>query len=48
MNFGDVDLEHLQFPATMRVDWIRVYQTKDAINIGCDPKQFPTQKYINQ
>ncbi|KAG6878619.1 hypothetical protein C0993_001142 [Termitomyces sp. T159_Od127] len=32
----------------MRVDWIRVYQPKDAINIGCNPNQFPTEKYINQ
>ncbi|KDR85358.1 hypothetical protein GALMADRAFT_218450 [Galerina marginata CBS 339.88] len=47
-NFGTVDFEHLTFPATMRVDWIRVYQPKNAINIGCDPKGFPTQAYINQ
>lgn len=32
----------------MRVDWIRVYQPKDAINVGCDPKEFPTEAYINQ
>ncbi|THH13369.1 hypothetical protein EW146_g6838 [Bondarzewia mesenterica] len=47
-NFGFVDVEHLTFPTTMRVDYIRVYQQKDKINIGCDPKQFPTQAYINQ
>lgn len=47
-NFGDVDLEHLMFPTTMRVDWIRFYQPQDAINIGCDPKGFPTQEYINK
>ncbi|KAF4573075.1 hypothetical protein EYR36_007585 [Pleurotus pulmonarius] len=47
-NFGNVDIEHLTFPATMRVDWIRVYQPKDNINIGCDPKDFPTADYINQ
>ncbi|EPQ59119.1 glycoside hydrolase family 16 protein [Gloeophyllum trabeum ATCC 11539] len=47
-NFGDVDLEHLPFPVHMRVDYIRVYQRKDSINIGCDPKDFPTQKYINE
>ncbi|KAF8078775.1 glycoside hydrolase family 16 protein [Lyophyllum atratum] len=46
-NFGNVDLEHLTFPATMRVDWIRIYQRKNAINVGCDPKDFPTQGYIN-
>ncbi|TFK56944.1 beta-glucan synthesis-associated protein [Heliocybe sulcata] len=47
-NFGFVDLEHLKFPTTMSIDYVRVYQQKDAINIGCDPKDFPTQAYINQ
>ena len=47
-NFGDVDLDHLVFPTTMRVDWIRVYQPKSDINIGCDPKDFPTAAYIEQ
>lgn len=47
-NFGTVDLAHLPFPTKMRVDWIRVYQPKDAINIGCDPKDFPTASYISQ
>jgi beta-glucanase (GH16 family) len=47
-NFGDVDLEHLTFPTKMSIDWIRVYQPSDSINIGCDPKDFPTQAYINQ
>lgn len=46
--FGKIDLEHLTFPAVMTVDWIRVYQPKDAINIGCDPKDFPTAAYIDQ
>lgn len=47
-NFGTVDLAHLPFPTKMRVDWIRVYQPKNAINIGCDPKDFPTAAYINR
>ncbi|KAJ7783618.1 beta-glucan synthesis-associated protein [Mycena maculata] len=47
-NFGTVDFEHLTFPAVMRVDYIRVYQPKNAINIGCDPEDFPTQAYINE
>ncbi|KAK0439544.1 glycoside hydrolase family 16 protein [Armillaria borealis] len=46
-NFGTVDLEHLQFPATMLIDYIRVYQDPNNINIGCDPPDFPTQTYIN-
>jgi len=47
-NFGTVDLEHLSFPTSMAIDWIRVYQPKNAINIGCDPKDFPTASYINE
>ncbi|THU99542.1 beta-glucan synthesis-associated [Dendrothele bispora CBS 962.96] len=31
----------------MYVDWIRVYQDSDNINIGCDPKDFHTADYIN-
>ena len=46
-NFGAVDLEHIIFPAQMTVDYVRVYQDPDHINIGCDPKDFPTQEYIN-
>jgi len=48
LNFGAVDFERLIFPSVMRVDYIRVYQPKNAINIGCDPKDFPTQAYINE
>ncbi|KAH8099415.1 beta-glucan synthesis-associated [Cristinia sonorae] len=47
-NFGPVDLEHLPFPVTMKVDYIRVYQDPDHINYGCDPEDFPTQAYINR
>ncbi|TFK44700.1 glycoside hydrolase family 16 protein [Crucibulum laeve] len=47
-NFGPVDLLHLPFPVHMRVDYIRVYQPKNAINIGCNPKDFPTEDYINK
>ena len=47
-NFGFVDYDHLRFPSTLRVDWIRVYQDPDNINIGCDPPDFPTAAYINE
>ena len=47
-NFGDVDVVNLQFPAVMLVDYIRVYQDPDNINIGCDPADFPTQAYIEK
>ncbi|KAG5635272.1 hypothetical protein H0H81_011875 [Sphagnurus paluster] len=47
MNFGQVDFEHLTFPTHMSVDYIRVYQPRDSINIGCSPPGFPTESYIN-
>ena len=47
-SFGFVDVEHLPFPAHMKVDYIRVYQPVGEENIGCDPQDFPTQDYINQ
>ncbi|KAK0202585.1 glycoside hydrolase family 16 protein [Desarmillaria ectypa] len=46
-NFNNVDLDHLTFPAIMSIDWIRVYQDPNNINIGCDPDDFPTAAYIN-
>lgn len=46
--FGPVDLAHLTFPAHMRIDYIRVYQPSNAVNVGCDPKDFPTEAYINR
>ena len=45
-NFGWIDFDNLQLPATMSIDYIRVYQPQDAINIGCDPVDYPTMKYI--
>ncbi|RPD55804.1 glycoside hydrolase family 16 protein [Lentinus tigrinus ALCF2SS1-7] len=45
-NFGFVDYKNLVFPSTLRVDWIRVYQDPNNINIGCDPDGFPTKSYI--
>ncbi|RDX53906.1 glycoside hydrolase family 16 protein [Polyporus arcularius HHB13444] len=47
-NFGPVDLDHLPFPVHMRIDYIRVYQPSNAINIGCDPPEYPTAAYIER
>ncbi|KAH9950443.1 beta-glucan synthesis-associated [Amylocystis lapponica] len=47
-NFGLVDLEHIVFPSVMYVDYIRVYQDPDNVNVGCDPSDFPTAAYINE
>lgn len=45
-NFGDINFEVLQFPTTMKVDYIRVYQPVGAVNVGCNPDNFPTTAYI--
>jgi len=45
--FGFVDFDHLTFPSIMRIDYVRVYQDPDNINIGCDTPDYPTQAYIN-
>ncbi|KAI0271415.1 beta-glucan synthesis-associated [Gloeopeniophorella convolvens] len=47
-SFGNVDLDHLIFPAVMRIDYIRVYQRPDSVNVGCDPAGFPTSAYIEE
>lgn len=38
----------MEFPAEMLVDYVRVYQRKGQTNIGCDPKAYPTEDYINR
>ncbi|KAF8128084.1 glycoside hydrolase family 16 protein [Mycena galopus ATCC 62051] len=45
--FGAINFEHLVFPSIMRLDWVRVYQDPNSINIGFDPPDYPTQEYIN-
>ena len=41
-----IDWPSLMFPSTMRIDYVRVYQPPDAINVGCDPDDYPTYDYI--
>jgi len=47
-NFGAIDFAHLTFPNHLRIDYIRVYQDLNSINIGCNPRDFPTSAYINE
>ncbi|WVQ63753.1 uncharacterized protein L199_001906 [Kwoniella botswanensis] len=48
-NFGAVDYDGLEklWPVKMEVDYIRVYQDPNKRNIGCDPADMPTAKYIS-
>eukprot|EP00878_Enallax_costatus_P016697 GHUV01017520.1.p1 GENE.GHUV01017520.1~~GHUV01017520.1.p1 ORF type:complete len:582 (+),score=86.31 GHUV01017520.1:114-1748(+) len=36
----------LKLPATMSVDYVRVYQRQSAVNVGCSPPDYPTQEEI--
>lgn len=46
--FGTIQWDQLQYPATMQVDYVRLYQSKDRQNVGCDPEGYPTADYINR
>ena len=46
-SFGRID-PALLLPAHMDIDWIRVYQPRGSYNVGCDPPEMPTLKYINE
>ncbi|VVT45411.1 uncharacterized protein SAPINGB_P000741 [Magnusiomyces paraingens] len=41
-----IDWPSLVWPSRMRIDYVRVWQPKDAINVGCDPDGYPTYDYI--
>ncbi|KAH7100214.1 beta-glucan synthesis-associated [Auriculariales sp. MPI-PUGE-AT-0066] len=44
--FQKVDTANLQFPAKFLIDYVRVYQREGEENVGCEPKGYPTQDYI--
>ncbi|KAB5596414.1 Beta-glucan synthesis-associated protein SKN1 [Ceratobasidium theobromae] len=46
-SFQGIDFKNLKFPATMLVDYVRVYQRAGYENVGCDPADYPTADYIN-
>ncbi|TFK23860.1 concanavalin A-like lectin/glucanase [Coprinopsis marcescibilis] len=47
-NWQTISLPTMRFPGEMLVDYVRVYQRKGAINVGCDPKEYPTRRYIEE
>jgi beta-glucanase (GH16 family) len=49
-NFASPDWTALEeyWPAVMKVDYVRVYQRSDSINVGCDPPDYPTADFINR
>ena len=46
-DFGEVDIENLPFPSYMMIDYIRVYQRPEKMNVGCSPPDMPTSQWIN-
>ncbi|GAA6003892.1 hypothetical protein JCM10207_006455 [Rhodosporidiobolus poonsookiae] len=44
--FQTIDYANLEFPVVMKIDYVRIYQQEGRENMGCDPKDFPTAKYI--
>ncbi|MCO5598570.1 hypothetical protein L7F22_052667 [Adiantum nelumboides] len=49
-NFATPDWEQLSslWPFIMSVDYVRVYQPENSVNVGCDPPDFPTFDFINR
>lgn len=46
-SWSKVNISAIDFPVLMEVDYVRIYQPKDKINLSCDPKDYPTYDYIN-
>ncbi|RKP08189.1 beta-glucan synthesis-associated, partial [Thamnocephalis sphaerospora] len=44
--FGEVRADAVKFPATMSIDYVRIYQDPKKVDVTCDPKDRPTQQYI--
>ncbi|CAG8449491.1 12000_t:CDS:2 [Ambispora leptoticha] len=46
--FSAIDLENLKFPATMHIDYVRIYQDPTKIKTSCSPSDHPTAEYIKK
>jgi hypothetical protein len=46
--FQHIEFDTLQFPATLKVDYVRVYQLPGQERVGCDPDDHPTKDYIER
>ncbi|GAC77201.1 hypothetical protein PANT_25d00028 [Moesziomyces antarcticus T-34] len=48
-NFQPPVWDQLQFPGTLKIDYVRMYQRDGrADRVSCDPKEFPTRSYIER
>ncbi|ESK95791.1 glycoside hydrolase family 16 protein [Moniliophthora roreri MCA 2997] len=50
-SFQAQDYKHMQFPAHMYIDYVRIYQregTRSSDGLTCDPPSHPTKNYIDK
>ncbi|KAH3674867.1 hypothetical protein WICPIJ_009437 [Wickerhamomyces pijperi] len=47
-NWAYIDWPSIRFPATLQVDYVRIYQPKGQHSITCDPSDHPTSDYIEK
>ncbi|EDO14360.1 hypothetical protein Kpol_176p1 [Vanderwaltozyma polyspora DSM 70294] len=45
-NWAYIDWQSIYFPVTMSIDYVRLYQPKNQVNVNCDPTDYPTYDYI--
>lgn len=47
-SFAAIDFAQIEamLPATMRIDYIRIYQPEGSESVTCDPEGYPTTQYI--
>lgn len=46
-NWAYIDWQSLHFPATMSIDYVRIYQPPGKTALTCDPASHPTSEYID-
>lgn len=46
--WSKVQLQTIQFPVSLEVDYVRIYQPVDRVSLTCDPPDYPTYDYIQQ
>lgn len=45
-NWAYIDWQFIFFPVTMSIDYVRIYQPNDSVQMSCDPPTHPTYDYI--
>ncbi|ODQ78589.1 glycoside hydrolase family 16 protein [Babjeviella inositovora NRRL Y-12698] len=45
-NWAYIDWAAIDFPVTMEIDYVRIYQPAGNISLTCDPEDYPTYDYI--